>query len=84
MVNGRSALANDLLRIINCACVTWEYVCFDSITAGAMAQSVALEAVAEGLSTCVRASVDHDAFGEAARLQDGQTILLAQTLGVLL
>ena len=41
-------------------------------------------AAAEGLGTCVRASVDHDAFGEADRLQDGQTILLAQTLGVLL
>ena len=58
-------------------------VLYDSIAAGAMAQSVALVAAAEGLGTCVRASVDHDAFGEAARLQDGQTILLAQTLGVL-
>ena len=58
-------------------------VLFDSIAAGAMAQSVALEAAAEGIGTCVRASVNHDAFGEAAHLQDGQTILLAQTLGVL-
>ena len=58
-------------------------VLFDSIAAGAMVQSVALTAAAEGLGTCVRASIDHDAFGEAARLQDGQTILLAQTLGVL-
>ena len=58
-------------------------VLFDSIAAGAMAQSVALEAAAEGIGTCVRASVDHEAFGEAARLQGGQTVLLAQTLGVL-
>lgn len=58
-------------------------VLFDSIAAGAMAQSVALTAAAEGIGTCVRASIDHDAFGEAARLQEGQTILLAQTLGVL-
>lgn len=61
-----------------------QQVLFDSIAAGAMAQSVALEAVAEGIGTCVRASVNHDAFGEAARLRDGQTTLLAQTLGVLL
>lgn len=60
-----------------------QQVLFDSIAAGAMAQSVALVAVTEGIGTCVRASVDHDAFGEAARLQDGQTILLAQTLGIL-
>lgn len=58
-------------------------VLYDSIAAGAMTQSVALEAAAEGLGTCVRASVDEDAFGEAAHLQDDQTILLAQTLGVL-
>ena len=58
-------------------------VLFDSIAAGAMAQSVALAAAAEGIGTCVRASVDHETFGEAAHLQDEQTILLAQTLGVL-
>ena len=58
-------------------------VLFDSIAAGTMAQSVALVAAAEGIGTCVRASVDHAAFSEAAHLQDGQTILLAQTLGVL-
>lgn len=56
---------------------------YDSIAAGAMTQSVALVAAAEGLGTCVRASIDHGAFGEAAHLQEGQTILLAQTLGVL-
>lgn len=58
-------------------------VLFDSIAAGAMSQSVALVAAAEGIGTCVRASIDHDAFGEAAHLQEEQTILLAQTLGVL-
>ncbi len=58
-------------------------VLFDSVAAGAMAQSVALAAAAEGIGTCVRASIDQDAFGAAAHLQDGQTILLAQTLGVL-
>ena len=58
-------------------------VLFDSIAAGTMAQSVSLVAAAEGIGTCVRASVDHAAFSEAAHLQDGQTILLAQTLGVL-
>ena len=60
-----------------------QQVLFDSIAAGAMTQSVALAAAAEGIGTCVRASIDHEAFGKAARLQDGQTILLAQTLGVL-
>lgn len=60
-----------------------QQVLYDSIAAGAMTQSVALAAAAEGLGTCVRASVDHDAFGEAAHLQEGQTVLLAQTLGVL-
>ena len=58
-------------------------VLYDSIAAGAMTQSVALIAAAEGIGTCVRGSIDHDAFGEAAHLQDGQMILLAQTLGVL-
>ena len=58
-------------------------VLLDSIAAGAMTQSVALVAAAEGIGTCVRASIDHEAFGEAAHLQEGQTILLAQTLGVL-
>ena len=60
-----------------------QQVLFDSIAAGMMAQSVALAAAAEGIGTCVRASVDHAAFSEAARLQEGQTVLLAQTLGVL-
>ena len=60
-----------------------QQVLFDSIAAGAMAQSAALASAAEGIGTCVRASVDHEAFGAAARLNDGQTILLAQTLGVL-
>ena len=60
-----------------------QQVLFDSIAAGAMAQSVALVSAAEGIGTCVRASIDREAFGEAAHLKDGQTILLAQTLGVL-
>ncbi len=60
-----------------------QQVLYDSIAAGAMTQSVALVAAAEGLGTCVRASIDHEAFGEAAHLQEGQTVLLAQTLGVL-
>jgi len=58
-------------------------VLYDSIAAGAMTQSVALVAAAEGLGTCVRGSVDSEAFAGAAGLQEGQTILLAQTLGVL-
>ena len=53
----------------------------DSIAAGAMAQSVALETAADGIGTCLRDSVNNEAFGETARLQDGQTILLAQPLG---
>ena len=56
---------------------------YGGMAAGAMTQSVSLVAASEGLGTCVRASIDHDAFSEAARLQEGQTILLAQTLGVL-
>ena len=56
---------------------------FDSVAAGAMAQSVGLVAAAEGLGTCVRASIDHEAFAKAARLLDSERILLAQTIGVL-
>lgn len=56
---------------------------YDGMAAGAMTQSVALVAAAEGLGTCVRASIDRDAFAAAAGLQEGQTILLAQTIGVL-
>ena len=56
---------------------------FDSIAAGAMAQSVGLVAAAEGLGTCVRGSVDHEAFGKAARLSEGQKVIIAQTIGVL-
>jgi len=55
---------------------------FANISAGAMAQSVGLVAAAEGLGNCIRASVNHDAFREAAGLASGQQILFAQTVGV--
>ena len=57
---------------------------FDSIAAGAMAQSVGLVAAAEGLGTCIRGSIDHEAFAKAARLLEGERIIAAQTIGVLL
>ncbi|SEH37584.1 Nitroreductase family protein [Selenomonas sp. KH1T6] len=56
---------------------------FDSIAAGAMAQSVGLVAASEGLGTCVRGSIDHEAFAKVANLQKGQTVVIAQTIGVL-
>lgn len=56
---------------------------YDSIAAGAMTQSVSLVSASEGLGTCVRGSINKEAFGKAARLRDGQRILLAQTVGVL-
>lgn len=56
---------------------------YDGVVAGEMSQSVALVAASEGLGTCVRASIDRDAFSKAAGLREVQTILLAQTLGVL-
>ena len=56
---------------------------FDGVAAGAMSQSVGLMAEAEGIGTCVRASIDKEAFGRAARLNDDQTVILAQTLGIL-
>ncbi len=56
---------------------------FDSIAAGAMAQSVGLVAASEGLGTCVRGSIDHEAFAKVAHLQKGQTVVIAQTIGVL-
>ena len=56
---------------------------YDIAAAGAMVQSVGLVAAAEGLGTCVRGSIDHDAFRSAARLEEGQSILLAQTIGAL-
>lgn len=56
---------------------------FDSVAAGAMAQSVGLAAAAEGLGTCVRGSVDQETFGKAAHLREGQHVIIAQTIGVL-
>ena len=56
---------------------------FDCIAAGAMAQSVGLVAASEGLGTCVRGSIDQETFAKAAHLQKEQTVLIAQTVGVL-
>ena len=56
---------------------------FDSVAAGAMAQNVGLVAAAEGLGTCIRASIDHEAFAKAAHLLDSERIIIAQTIGVL-
>ena len=48
-----------------------------------MLQSVALVAVDEGLGTCVRGSIDREAFSKAAGLSPDQTVLISQTIGVL-
>jgi len=56
---------------------------FDSVAAGAMAQNVGLVAAAEGLGTCVRASIDHEAFARAAHLLNSERVIIAQTIGVL-
>ena len=56
---------------------------FDCIVAGTMLQSVALAAVSEGLGTCVRGSVDREAFARAAGLSAEQKVLISQTIGVL-
>ena len=56
---------------------------FNCIVAGTMLQSVALAAVSEGLGTCVRGSVDREAFAKAAGLTKEQKILISQTIGVL-
>ena len=53
------------------------------LVAGTMLQSVALVAVDEGLGTCVRGSIDKDAFAKAAGLTPEQTVLISQTIGVL-
>ena len=55
----------------------------DCLVAGTMLQSVALVAVDEGLGTCVRGSVDREAFRTAAGLAPEQTVLISQTVGVL-
>ena len=62
---------------------TDQQMIFDSVAAGAMAQSVGLVAAAEGLGTCVRASIDHEAFTRAANLLDSERIIIAQTIGEL-
>lgn len=53
------------------------------IVAGTMLQSVALAAVDRGLGTCIRGSVDRDAFSKAAGLSPEQKVLISQTIGVL-
>lgn len=53
------------------------------LVAGTMLQSVALAAVNEGLGTCVRGSVNREAFAKAAGLSPEQTVLISQTVGVL-
>ncbi len=40
-------------------------------------------AASEGLGTCVRGSIDQETFAKAAHLQKEQTVLIAQTVGVL-
>ena len=53
------------------------------LVAGTMLQSVALVAVDEGLGTCVRGSIDREAFRKAAGLSPEQTVLISQTIGAL-
>lgn len=56
---------------------------FNCIVAGTMVQSVALAAVNEGLGTCVRGSIDREAFAKAVGLSSEQKVLISQTIGVL-
>ena len=56
---------------------------FNCIVAGTMVQSVALAAVNEGLGTCVRGSIDREAFAKAVGLSPDQIVLISQTIGVL-
>ena len=56
---------------------------FNCIVAGTMVQSVALAAVNEGLGTCVRGSIDREAFAKAVGLSTEQKVLISQTIGVL-
>ena len=56
---------------------------FNCIVAGTMVQNVALAAVNEGLGTCVRGSIDREAFANAVGLSPEQTVLISQTIGVL-
>ncbi len=56
---------------------------FNCIVAGTMVQSVALAAVNEGLGTCVRGSIDREAFAKAVGLSSEQIVLISQTIGVL-
>ena len=56
---------------------------FNCIVAGTMVQSVALAAVNEGLGTCVRGSIDREAFAKAVGLAPEQKVLISQTIGVL-
>jgi nitroreductase len=51
------------------------------VAAGAMAQSVYLACASLGLATVLRAWIDRDSLGAAMTLDDGQQVLLAQTVG---
>lgn len=53
------------------------------LVAGTMLQSVALVAVDKGLGSCVRGSIDRDAFAKAARLAPDQKVLISQTIGMI-
>lgn len=52
-----------------------------NITVGAMTQSVALAAQAEGLGNCVRGSINREEFAKVAKLDADKNILLAQSVG---
>lgn len=54
-----------------------------NFAAGAMAQNVGLVAASEGLGNVVRSSIPHDVFAKAARLPEGEIVLVAQTVGVM-
>jgi nitroreductase len=54
---------------------------FASAAAGAIAQNVYLFAAGNGLSTVIRAWIDHDAIANALGLGHDQQVLLSQTVG---
>ena len=51
------------------------------ISAGCQTQNVSLYCASEGLGTTVRGWIDRERFSKAAKLQEGQYILIAQTVG---
>ena len=56
-------------------------IAFANLAAGAMTQSVSLMAISQDLGSCVRGSIDVEAFKKAAKLTSSQNILIAQTVG---